>query len=116
MDTPSTSSGKGGEAQALHHLKNQGLKLLYRNFTCRHGEIDLIMRDQSYLVFVEVRLRSRSPYASAFESVTPTKQQKIITTAKYFLKKYRQYQQFQCRFDVVAIESGKIDWLTNAFC
>jgi putative endonuclease len=63
--------GQAAESRAEAFLKTQGLTLVARNWRCRFGEIDLVMQDGSTLVFVEVRLRSRSDFGGAAASVTP---------------------------------------------
>ena len=109
---------------ALSHLRQAGLRLITRNFSCKTGEIDLIMRDRSklqpnILVFVEVRYRNSSSHGGAAASVTPVKRQRLIRTAKRFLQRHRRYAAWPSRFDVVAIEGGtsepRIRWLPGAF-
>lgn len=80
-------SGKQAEDLALQYLQSQGLKLIYRNWQCALGEIDLIMLNKQILCFIEVRYRKSQQYGTAQETVTPTKQQKIVKTAKLFYKK-----------------------------
>lgn len=114
----SKSQGALYEKQALAYLKKQGLSLVSANFYSRLGEIDLIMLDGQQLVFVEVKARSQSSFASAEETVTFSKQQKIIRTAQFFLSRHPQYQNHHCRFDVLAITIGNkaaFNWLKNAF-
>lgn len=116
---PSTrSSGADAEERARRYLERQGLVTIERNFHSRRGEIDLVMQDRDTLVFVEVRFRSSSRFGSAAESVTPAKQQRIIDTARYFLNCRRQWGDYVCRFDVLAI-SGRaqqdIEWIRDAF-
>lgn len=72
------------------------------------------------LVFVEVKFRRSGRFGHAQEMVSKSKQQKIITTAQTFLSQYKQHQNKDCRFDVLALEydsdkSLKVNWLTNAF-
>lgn len=105
-------AGEAGEDRALHHLQQHGLELLERNFRCKGGEIDLIMRDGKTLVFVEVRKRADSRHGGAAASVTVAKQRRLIIAAQLFLQRYRMPP--PCRFDVVAIEAGALDWLKNA--
>ena len=69
-----TLLGQSAEKRAEIFLASHGLTLVARNWRCRFGEIDLIMRDDSALVFIEVRLRSRSDFGGAAASVTPAKQ------------------------------------------
>jgi putative endonuclease len=110
--------GAAAETQALVFLQQQGLRLIARNFRCRGGEIDLILLDQyKTLVFVEVRLRQNNHYASAAESITPSKQHRIIRTAQYFLLTHPQYQDCNLRFDGVLFASlnQSPEWITSAF-
>ena len=110
------NTGTGVEDFACAYLERSGLRLLARNFRCRRGEIDLIMQDGEYLVFVEVRYRKHDAFGSAAETVSSAKQARIITTASYFLQ--RQRREPPCRFDVVAV-GGKaphrIEWIRGAF-
>ena len=109
----SRNIGNEKENLALHFLKRQGLKLIARNFHSRFGEIDLIMRDKTCLIFVEVRFRSRDHFGSGAESVSFQKQQRLIKTAQFYLLRYP--QNVPCRFDVLAIRPQNIDWIKNAF-
>lgn len=106
--------GKTAEDQAHDFLFSKGLKPVCRNFRCKQGELDLVMRDQQSLVIVEVRYRKSDKFGSALESVTSSKQAKLIAAAQFYLSS----QQVDCpvRFDVVAI-SGKneLTWIKNAF-
>jgi len=110
-------SGQLGEDKALDYLQQQGLKCVARNYLCRLGEIDLIMRDGSYLVFVEVRVRSGSGYGGGVASITPAKKQKIIKAATHYLMKQALYDKCPLRFDVLSIDgnSSVISWVKDAF-
>jgi len=103
--------GREGEDAALAHLSGHGLQLVERNFLCKGGEIDLIMRDGEQLVFVEVRRRADLRHGGAAASVTPHKQRRMVHAAQLFLQRYRQTP--PCRFDVVAIDAGRLAWLQN---
>lgn len=111
--------GKHAEHYASRFLIDQGLKLVERNWRCRYGEIDLIMLDRATLVFVEVRYRKNTTFADPLESVNRTKQQKIIAAAHFFLQQNSQWQEYNCRFDVVAAKSIDrkycFDWVKHAF-
>ena len=108
--------GKLAEDQALHYLQQQKLTLLERNFRCRVGEIDLIMREQAMIVFVEVRYRTSSTYGTAAETILYHKQQKIIKTALLYLQWRRLNENTACRFDVVALTANQpIQWIKDAF-
>ena len=98
------SIGRRAEKLALDHLKAQGLKEITKNFRCRLGEVDLVMKDGDCLVFAEVRFRNRNRYASAADSVNYHKQRKIISTAAAFLGRHPQYSNYAVRFDVVGLD------------
>jgi putative endonuclease len=112
--------GDDGEALALEHMQRHGLTLMRRNYRvamgprARGGEVDLILRDRDgTLVFVEVRKRRTSAFGGAAGSVTYSKQRSIVLAAHHFLRNYGSPP--PCRFDVVAIEDGRIEWLKAAF-
>lgn len=97
----SRDSGQQAEQTACDYLQQHGLVLLEQNYHCRRGEVDLIMRDDKTLVFVEVRARRSDRFGSALESITANKQSRIIATAQHYLQQNRLQQ--NCRFDVVAL-------------
>jgi putative endonuclease len=109
--------GELAELQALDYLNRHGLKLVERNYRCKLGEIDLILQDQhDTLVFVEVRYRQSAAFGSALESITPSKQRKLLATARQYLQLKRLDQ--RCRFDVVALNGSghpRTEWIKNAF-
>jgi putative endonuclease len=109
--------GRIGEEQALAYLIAQGLQLVTQNYHCRLGEIDLIMRDEEYLVFVEVRARVSSIFGGGLGSITYAKRQKIIKSASYYTMTHKKQSQLAMRFDVVSIDgkSANITWLKDAF-
>ena len=116
----SRDQGTRYEQLALNHLKSNGLKLVEQNFHCRLGEIDLVLRDDNCLVFVEVRYRSSNRFASAAHSVDERKQAKIARTAAMFLGKNPGLSNCPVRFDVVAFDStesdqGTLQWTRDAF-
>ncbi len=103
--------GRAGEQQALSYLLAQGLVLMETNYRRPYGEIDLIMQHGSTVVFVEVRLRRHSDYGSAADSIGVRKQQRLRRAAQTYLKRYARMP--PCRFDVIAIDGGKLSWLRN---
>jgi putative endonuclease len=112
-------TGQIAEQNALTFLQSRGLKLLEQNYRFKTGEIDIIMRDQDTLVFVEVRYRKSDRYGSGAESITIAKRRRIINTAKHFLMK-KKYSEKPCRFDVISAsgptdDGMKLDWIKNAF-
>ena len=100
-------------------LRSRGLRPVARNYHCRCGEIDLIMLDTSVLVFIEVRYRHSNRYGSGADSVTTTKQRRIISAAKQFLRRHPLHDRRPARFDVVSIGHGvsgvELDWIRSAF-
>lgn len=108
--------GSQAEQHALDYLHAQGLTLIKRNFLCRMGEIDLIMKHRDALVFIEVRYRKNSHYGTPAETIGLTKQRRLIRAANLYLQQHRQAA--ECRFDVVAIVAEprmRIEWIQNAF-
>jgi putative endonuclease len=103
--------GMQGEDDALAHLTLHGLTLVARNFLCKGGEIDLIMRDGAHLVFVEVRRRADARHGGAAASITARKQQRMVRAAQVYLLRCATLP--PCRFDVVAIDGGQLRWLRN---
>lgn len=116
-----TTVGKGRhyEHLAREFLRRQGLTDFRCNVRSRYGEIDLVARDGDVMVFIEVRYRTRAGHGSPAATVTPAKQKKIITTARYFLQKHGLTNKVACRFDVVGISGSGSQlayrWIRNAF-
>ncbi len=107
--------GQAAEAQACRHLQQQGLELIERNYRCRQGEIDLIMRDKQSIVFVEVRYRSNTNFGGAAASVDQRKQAKLIGAASHYLQQHHALAQQPARFDVIAITPTTLEWIRDAF-
>jgi len=118
---PSTKAlGDAAEARALAHLAGQGLALVRRNYRVargprlRGGEVDLIMRDgDGTLVFVEVRARSDDRFGGAAASIQGRKRQSLVLAARHYLRHLAAPP--PCRFDVVAVDGDRIEWLRAAF-
>ncbi len=105
--------GAEAEARAAQYLERQGLRLVERNYRCRQGEIDLVMREGATLVFVEVRSRARGGFGGAAASITVAKQARLIHAARHYLAS--RGVDAPCRFDAVLIEGGRLEWLRHAF-
>jgi putative endonuclease len=107
------------EQRACAELERAGLKLLARNFTTRHGELDLVMRDGDTVVFVEVRYRRSASHGDAATSVTASKQARLILAAQHWLAAHPHHARHACRFDVVSYDGPadaiRHDWLRGAF-
>ena len=107
--------GTEEEALAAEFLESRGYRIVERNFRCRLGEIDLIARDGSVLVFIEVKYRKTGAYGDPAEAVNYRKQQKICKTADYYRMLRRIPDNQSCRFDVVAIQGREIRVIRDAF-
>jgi len=112
--------GAAAEAQALAYLTQRGLILVERNYRvargphARGGEIDLVLRDRDgTLVFVEVRARADARHGGAAASVGPAKQRRIVLAAQHYLMRLPAPP--PCRFDVLAIDGGEVQWLRGVF-
>lgn len=111
-------AGLRSEQKAMDYLTSQGLRCIMRNYRCRLGEIDLIMRDQDYLVFIEVRARTSQGFGGGVASINLAKQQKLLKTASHYLLINKLQDKQPVRFDVVSLDgplnSCKVTWLKNA--
>ena len=109
--------GDAAEDRALAHLRARGLALLARNYRTPGrggGEIDLVMRDRDgTLVFVEVRKRASRSFGGAAASIGWEKQRRIVFAARHYLMRLRSPP--PCRFDVISMEGGSIQWMRAAF-
>jgi len=102
------------------------MKLLTRNYRGKRGEIDIVMKDNVTLVFVEVRYRKNNAFGGALESITAEKQSRVIATAEQYLQQESKAK--NCRIDVVAMsqkpqnkalvsssDEYTFEWIKNAF-
>ena len=94
-------AGAWGEAKAAEYLRKKHYQLVAVGYQCRFGEIDLIVQDRKYLVFVEVKQRKSASFARAMEYVDWRKQDRIRITASMYLSQFP--TQLQPRFDVIEI-------------
>jgi len=112
--------GQATELFAQHYLSAQGLTFIDKNFHCRQGEIDLIMRDGDTYIFVEVKYRKNSSFGGAIAAISPSKQKKVKHCVTFYLQQagLNEYNT-SCRIDVVALEGNiinpEVTWLKNAF-
>lgn len=117
--TTTRAIGQETESLACHYLLAQGLCLLERNFSVPQGEIDLIMEDTQSLIFIEVRYRRNNTFGSGAETITRSKQRKLLATAARYLQRNPQQADRPARFDVISIcmENNRplINWIKNAF-
>lgn len=116
MNTRAQYIGQAAETQAANFLTQQGYTLVQKNFRCKVGEIDLIMRHEDSLIFVEVRKRQRNHFGSELESITPQKQRRIIQASLTYLQATDQMDRVNCQFDVIGIDgNNQITWIPQAF-
>ena len=110
------AEGRAAERVAATFLQSHGLKLLETNYSCRFGEIDLILRDGNTLVFAEVRLRTSDNFGGAAASITVKKRKKLLKAARHYLACSKNAP--RCRFDAVLLSGMSerdILWIKNAF-
>lgn len=112
--------GNRAERSAERLLTDAGLRLLARNYRCKQGELDLVMREADTVVFVEVRYRRKNQWGSAVETVDWRKQKRLIAAAHHYLITHPHLVDRPCRFDVVAAEGNPADpgayrWIREAF-
>lgn len=107
--------GAQKEQQVCACLLSEGVEILERNFRCRQGEIDIIGRDEGYLVFFEVKYRTGDRSGTAAEAVGSAKQRKICQVADYYRMIHHCAEDTPIRFDVVAVDGERVHWIKNAF-
>lgn len=118
--TEKQKAGYHGESEAAKLLESKGYKVVERNFHTRYGEIDIIARDEKYIVFAEIKTRNTSSIACGAEYVDAAKQRKIILSAMLWSEKNG--CDLQPRFDVIEVEYDRrtdsilyIGHIENAF-
>lgn len=113
------TTGDEAEKAAKTYLEKQGLLFIESNYRCKLGEIDLIMREKTQLVFVEVRYRKQTNFGSAVETINQRKQKKVINTAHFYLQNQHSLKNLNCRFDVIGVTGTQtafeFQWISNAF-
>lgn len=116
------SSGKIGERYVLQMLLEQGYTFMDANYHSRFGEIDIIVKDDKYIVFVEVKTRDIGSISKPLEAITLSKRKKLIQTALLYLQEHTALQGLQPRFDAAGVitngknkEIKEVQYITNAF-
>lgn len=107
--------GTNKEKIAAEYLKNNGYEILEHNFYASNGEIDIIARENDYLVFIEVKYRFNDKYGLGYEAVTKKKQMTIYKVAQFYMYKNKISFDSKVRFDVVSIDGKDVQILKNAF-
>lgn len=118
LDKNNREIGKWGEKKAKLYLKENGYDIITENFQVKQGEIDLIVKKDNFLVFVEVKTRKTNFFGPPQAAVNLEKQRKIRTIAKLFLLKNK-FKSYKKRFDVISIiydsEKLEIEHYKNTF-
>jgi putative endonuclease len=114
VKTAMNPSGARAEDLCAELLRAAGLRVLERNWRCRHGEIDLIAEERGTLVFAEVRMRGPGTCGGAAESVTAAKRARLIAAARLYLTRR---PDAVCRFDVFLVDGPPrhVQWIRDAF-
>jgi len=110
------AKGIKGETLAVNYLKNLGYWIEARNYSTPTEEIDIVARDGSYLVFVEVKSRKNDQFGCACEYLTKAQMKRICYAASHYINKFRLFES-DVRFDVVEVyaDNGEINHIVNAF-
>jgi putative endonuclease len=106
--------GADGEALAARHYEAHGYTVLDRNWRCREGELDLVLRKGTTLVVCEVKTRTSAAFGTPADAVTRAKQQKLRLLARHWLAA-SSFRPSEIRFDVAAVLAGEIEIIENAF-
>lgn len=111
--------GQSGEEIAAAHLGREGLVILARNYRCRGGELDLVVRDSDGTVaFVEVKERRTGTHGQGYEAVTAGKRRRLLVAARHYASRHGLYEA-PLRFDVVSVDwkgpLPEVRWDRGAF-
>jgi putative endonuclease len=113
--TPLQRAGAAAEAAACDYLVERGMRIVARNVRYQVGELDIVAADGALLVFVEVRRRANDHFGGAKASVSGAKRSRLVRAAQVYLLEHHGQRWPACRFDVVAFESGRLEWIVDAF-
>lgn len=108
-------TGENYEVKAAEFLTSQGIKILEKNYRNRHGEIDLIGRDDTYLIFIEVKYRKDNNKGTPAEAVGFSKQKRICKVADFYRLTHGIGEFEAVRYDVIAYSNEEFEWYKNAF-
>lgn len=117
--TKNIELGKRGEDIAADYLTHRGYSIITRNYRRRFGEVDIVARKDSTIVFVEVKTRRSTAFGTGFEAVDVRKQRQLTRIAQDYLSRHNLFN-VNARFDVVAVQlfddsTSKVEIITNAF-
>ena len=103
------------EELAAVYLQKKGSRVLERNYRCKQGEIDIIAKDGSYFVFIEVKYRASGSAGFSLEAIDHRKALRIRNAAVYYLYSHQLPEETPCRFDAAGIDGDEITYIRNAF-
>ena len=103
MTTLRTKLGSVGEHHARLILERKGFAYIESNWRCASGELDLVMRDDKFIVMVEVKVRRGDAAGSAEEAITPSKGRKLLTAGEWYIAEHPVFEDDPWRIDLVAI-------------
>jgi len=106
-------TGRKAESLAAAFLQAKGMTIVEKNFRAKVGEIDIVAKDKDEIIFVEVRARASRDFGGAAASVGGAKRRKLIRAARLWLQ--ARGWDGACRFDVVALDGGRLEHLPAAF-
>ncbi len=114
MADPRRAFGAAGEERAAAWYREQGYEVLDRNWRCKEGELDLVVRRRSEVIFVEVKTRRTDRFGIPAEAITPAKQRRLRVLAGQYLAA-TEVRAASLRFDVVSILAGELEVIEAAF-
>lgn len=100
--------GRIGEELAATYLREQGYQIIFQNFYCKYGELDLVAKKNKLLVFVEVKTRTQDCYGTPAEAVDRRKRSHMTYAARTFVQRFG-FHHAQLRFDVVEVRLNHIE-------
>ena len=103
------------EEKIAAFLKQNGFVILERNYRCKQGEIDIIAKDGSYFVFIEVKYRASGSAGFSLEAIDHRKALRIRNAAVYYLYSHQLPEETPCRFDAAGIDGDEITYIRDAF-
>lgn len=116
MPTARSKLGFAGEQHARRFLESKGLRWVENNWRCAAGELDLVMIEGEWLVFVEVKTRRGEGAGRAEESISPAKGRKLLAAGEWYVAEHPEFADRIWRVDLVAItlaRDGQVERVTH---
>ena len=114
MTVQRLARGAAGEERAARWYAREGYEVVARNWRCKEGELDLVVRRRREVVFVEVKTRRTDRFGIPAEAITPVKQRRLRVLAGQYLAA-TEVRAASLRFDVVSILAGELEVIEAAF-